>query len=94
MQYGHLSKQSETKYGPPKLSQTFRGSFVSYPLNKDGYGLTVTETKDFMSSLAENYDIELYNEDVKKRLLDNCGDKTEFCPINRAVEKGDSQRSF
>ena len=30
-----------------------------YPLNKDGYGLTVTESKDFMFSLAENYDIEL-----------------------------------
>ena len=44
-----------------KLNQRFRGSFVSfiYILNKDGYGLTVTEIKDFMFSLAENYDIEL-----------------------------------
>ena len=44
-----------------KLNQRFRGRFVSfiYILNKDGYGLTVTEIKDFMFSLAENYDIEL-----------------------------------
>ena len=35
-----------------------------YPLNKDGYALTVTEIKDFVFSLAENYDIELENKDV------------------------------
>ena len=29
-------------------------------LIKDGYGLTVTEIKDFMSSLAENYDSVLF----------------------------------
>ena len=31
-----------------------------------------------MSSLAENDDIELYNKDAKKRLLDNYGDKIDF----------------
>ena len=35
-----------------------------YPLNKGGYGLTVSETKEFMFSFAENYDIELCNKDV------------------------------
>ena len=60
--------------------------------NKDGSGCAVTETKDFMSSLAENDDIELYNKDVKKRLLDNYGGK--FCPNNRFVEKRDSQAGF
>ena len=49
-----------------KPNQRFRASLVSFISNKDGYGLTVTETKDFMSSLAENNDIELYNKDVKK----------------------------
>ena len=31
-----------------------------YPLYKDGYGLTVTEIKDFMFSLAVSYDTEWY----------------------------------
>ena len=48
-----------------KPNQRFLASLVSFISNKDGYGLTVTETKDFMSSLAENNDIELYNKDVK-----------------------------
>ena len=30
-----------------------------WPLNNDGYGLPVTQIKDFMFSLAENYDIKL-----------------------------------
>ena len=41
------------------------------PLIKDGYGLTVTEIKDFVSSLAEIYDPELYSRDSKIRVLDN-----------------------
>ena len=45
-----------------------------------------------MFGLAENCDIELYNNDVKKSLFDNYGDKTEFC--YRVVEKRDSQRGF
>ena len=40
-----------------------------YLLNNDGYGLTVTEYMDFMFSLADNYDIELYNRNVKKQYL-------------------------
>ena len=31
------------------------------PLIKGGYGLTVTEITDFVSSLANNYDPELYS---------------------------------
>jgi len=77
-----------------KRNQTFSESYVSYPLNKYGYGLTVTEIKDFIFNLAENYDIELYNKDVHKSLLDNYGEKTEFCPSYRVVENRDSQRDF
>ena len=43
-----------------KLNQTFRGSFVSF-ISIDM--MTVTEIKDFMLSLVDNYDIELYNKD-------------------------------
>ena len=58
MQYIHLSKQSETNYGP---LQTKPKGFVEalcylYPFNKGGYWLTVTEMKDVMFSLAEKYD--------------------------------------
>ena len=65
MQYVHLSKQSETKYSPPQTTPK-HDLFVealSYlvPLIKDGYGLTVTEIKDFVSTLAENYDPMLYS---------------------------------
>ena len=52
-------------------------------LIKDDYELTVTEIKDFVSSLATNDDVELYNRDVKKRLLDHYGDKVQFCPSCR-----------
>ena len=65
-----------------------------YPLNKDAYGLTVTETKDSTSSLAENDDIGLYKKDVKKRLLYNYGDKSEVCPSNRVVEKETLREAF
>ena len=41
------------------------------PIIKDGYGLTVTEIKDFVSSLAENYDPELYNRESKICVLHN-----------------------
>ena len=47
-----------------------------------------------MFGLAENYDIGLYNKDVKKSLFDNYGDMTEFCPSYRVAEKRDSQRGF
>ena len=78
-----------------KLNQTFRETLSDlYPLNKDGYGMTVTEIKDFMFSLADNYDIELYNKDANTSLLDNYGEKTAFCPSNRVVEKRGSQRGF
>ena len=52
------------------------------PLIKDGYGygLTVTEIKDFVSSLAENYDSALYNRYSKMRVLDNYNDTIQFCP--------------
>ena len=39
-----------------------------------------------MSSLTENEDAELYNKDVKKRLLDRYGDKIQFCPSHRLNE--------
>ena len=60
-----------------------------YPVNKVGNGLTVTEIMEFMVSLAENDDIELYNIDVKRNLLDDYSDKTQFCSSHRVVEKGD-----
>ena len=56
------------------------------PLIKDGYGLTVTEIKDFVSSFAENYDPGLYNKYSKIRLLDNYGDTIQFCPNYRVNE--------
>ena len=65
-----------------------------YPLYKDGYGLTVTEIKDFIFSLAVNYDTELYNKDVNTNLLDNYSEMTELCPSYRVVEKRYSQRGF
>ena len=68
-----ICQKSEKNMVLLKLNQTFRGSYVSYPLNKDGYALTFTGIKDFMLSLPENYDIELYNKDVCKRLFDTYG---------------------
>ena len=67
-----------------------------YPLYKDGYGLTITEIKDFMFSLAVSYDTELYNKDVNTNLLDNYSKMTvtKFCPSYRVVEKRHSQRGF
>ena len=50
------------------------------PLIKDGYGLTVTEIKNFVSSLAENYDSALYNRYFKMRVFDNYNDTIQFCP--------------
>ena len=40
---------------------------VSYldPLLRDGYGFTVTEVKEFLFSLSENNDFEIYNRDSK-----------------------------
>ena len=56
-----------------KLNQTFVEALSHlYPLNKDG--LTVAEIMDFMFSIAENCDIELYNKDVNTSLLDNYGE--------------------
>ena len=34
-----------------------------------------------MFSLADNYDIEIYNKDVKKGLLDNYGEKSSVLVI-------------
>ena len=50
------------------------------PLIKDGYGLTVTEIKDFVSSLPDNYDSALYNIYSKMRVLDNYNDTIQLCP--------------
>ena len=49
------------------------------PLIKDGYELTVTEIKDFVSRLAENYDSALYNRYSKMRVLDY-NDTIQLCP--------------
>ncbi|MES9882523.1 MAG: hypothetical protein ABW185_16770, partial [Sedimenticola sp.] len=56
------------------------------PLIKAGYGFTVTEISEFVSSLAENGDVEIYNRDVKQFLLAHYGDKIQFCPSHRANE--------
>ena len=48
-----------------------------------------TENMDFMFNIAETDDIELYNRDVKKSLLDHYGDKTTFCLRNWVAEKRD-----
>ena len=50
------------------------------PLIKDGYGLTVTKIKDFVSRLAENYASALYNRYSKMRVLDNYNDTIQLCP--------------
>ena len=50
------------------------------PLIKDGYWLTVTEIKDFVSRLAENYDSALCNRYSKMRVLDNYNDTIQLCP--------------
>ena len=59
MQYFHLSRQSETKYGPPqtkpKVSWKLCLIYTKH-LNKDGYGLTVAKIKEFMFSLTENFE--------------------------------------
>ena len=67
--------KTETKIGPPQTKSKHdllvgASSYLN-PLIKDGYGLTVTEIKDFVSSLAEIYDPELYSRDSKIRVLDN-----------------------
>jgi len=43
--------------------------FYLEPITKYRYGLTFTEIKDFMYSLTDNYDPELYNMHFKKRAL-------------------------
>ena len=49
---------------------------------------------NFMFSLAENNDIELYNRDVKKSVLDHYGDKTRFCLNDRVAERRGFGESF
>ena len=56
---------------------------VKGPLIKDGYGLTVTEIKVFMSTLVENYDPVLYTRYSKIRVLDNYGNTIQLCPSYR-----------
>ena len=83
MQYVHMSKQKQNMV-LLKLNDLLVEA-LSYldSLIKDGYGLTVTEIKDFVSSLAENYDPELYSRDSKIRVLENYGDTIQFCPSYR-----------
>ena len=71
-------KQTETKYD--LFVETL--SYLD-PLFKDGYGLTVTEIKDFVYILADNYNAVLYNIYSKIRVLDNYGDTIQFCPSYR-----------
>ena len=65
MQHVHLSKQSEKKYSPSQTKPkhylfvealSYLGSLIT-----DSDRLTVTETKDSMPTLADNYDPVLYN---------------------------------
>ena len=56
--YKHNNGPPQTK---PKHDLFVEALSYLDALIKDGYGLTVTEIKDFMSSLAENYDSALYN---------------------------------
>ncbi len=44
------------------------------PLVQDGCRLTVTQVKEFMSNLSETMNIEIYNEDVIKFLIEYQGD--------------------
>ena len=53
------------------------------PLIKDLSRLTFTEAKDFVITLAENYDPVLYNRYSKLRVLYNYGDTIQFCPSYR-----------
>ena len=90
MEYVHLPKQPETNQNPPQTNRKhdlFMEALSHLnPLIKDGYGFTVTEMKDFMSSLEENAGGEIYNRDDKKFLLDHYGDKIPFCPSHLANE--------
>ena len=92
MQYTYMSKQSEGNPNPPQAVYNLKHDLfmeaLSHldPLIKDGYGFTVTEIKDFMLSLAEDDDVEIYNRDVKKFILDHYGDEIRFCPSHRANE--------
>ena len=78
----HIYIYIQTKYGPPqtKPKHDLLVEALSFPLIKDDYGLTVTEIKDFVSSLAENYDSALYNRYSKMRVLDNYNDTIQLCP--------------
>lgn len=48
----------------------------------------VTAIKDFMSRIADNNDVKIYNRDVKIFLLEHYGDMVQFCPSNRVSETG------
>ena len=56
------------------------------PLIQDRYGFTMTEVKELMYSLQEEDDVEIYNRDVKKFLLDHYGDNIQFCSSHKANE--------
>ena len=74
-QYVQLPKDPELEEGQVTTNprhELFKKALRSIdPLLDDGYGLTVTEIREFMLSLAENKNEQLYNRDVKKFLLDN-----------------------
>ena len=56
------------------------------PHIKNGYGFTVTEIKEFILSLAQHDNMQIYNRDVKKFVLDHYGDNIRFCPSHRVYE--------
>ena len=66
-------------HGPLQTNDLFVAAlYYLDPLIKDGYRLTVTEIKDFVSSLAEHHDPVLYNRYSKLRVLDNYSDTIQL----------------
>lgn len=56
------------------------------PLLQKGYGFTVKDIASFMYHLDDNVDLIVYNRDVKKLLVDHCGDHIQFAPNPRQNE--------
>ena len=51
-----------------------------------GYGFTMSEVRDYMSSFDETDDVLIYNRNVKKLLSDHYGDSIQYAPNPRQNE--------
>ncbi len=55
------------------------------PLLKKGYGFTMTQIKDFMMGFDTN--VQVYNYDVKRLLIEHYGDDVKFSPSLRRTNQ-------